>query len=586
MKRDNALILRWLVLALVFATTALATFKLRAIFEVRGLSAEECLLLVLFATLFCWISASFWIACIGAYELWNRRPGTRSGPAAAFNEPGSSRTVLALPICNEDCGRVFAAITTMQQSLRAIGAVDRFDFFLLSDSHDPECRSAEQAAWRRLRSRASDARIFYRHRARNVGRKSGNIADFCVNWGALYDYMIVLDADSVMTGSTLVRLVELMDQHPRTALIQTAPQLIGGESLFARIQQFASWVYGPVYSAGMARLQGPDGNYWGHNAIIRLRAFMQHCGLPRLPGRPPLGGEIMSHDFVEAALLRRAGWDVWLLPDLSGSYEATPPNLIEHLKRDQRWCQGNLQHLRLVFAKGFRLQSRLHMAFGAISYLSSPLWLLLVIAFSLDSVLLERQPSVTFIGRFPVLTWPVPQASAFLSLAAATAALLYGPKLLSVALLLRNSELVRQYGGARSLLVSALAETVISALLAPVFMLSHSWFVLNILAGHTIGWGRQRRAGAGLGLGACVVAFAPHTVLAILAALLAWYAVPVSFWWFVPLLLGPGFAAILCWVTGDPKWADAQGWRGLFRVPFEAAELPMLDHLRHDADPA
>jgi membrane glycosyltransferase len=579
MTQNHAAIYRWLALGLVVTTTALATLKLATIFEVHGLSADEYLLLVLFAGLFCWISASFWVACIGAYDLWSKSGGVDSSRGFAPQDLSSSRTVLAVPICNEECTQVFAAIETMQDSLRDRGALDRFDFFVLSDSRDEECCAAEEAAWTRLRDKVPDARLFYRRRSRNVGRKSGNIADFCVNWGALYDYMIVLDADSLMTAATLVRLVDLMDQHPRTALIQAAPLLVGGESLFARMQQFAAWVYGPVYTAGLARLQGTDGNYWGHNAIIRLRPFMQHCGLPVLPGRPPLGGEIMSHDFVEAALLRRAGWDVWLLPDIDGSYEATPTNLIDHLKRDQRWCQGNLQHLRLVFAKGFRLQSRLHLAFGAMSYLSSPLWLTLIVLFSADAVRLEYAPAVTFIGRYPVLTWPVPLAAAFLSLIAATTALLYGPKLLSIALLLRNPELVRRYGGGRALIGSALAELLISTLLAPVLMLSHSWFVFNILAGRTIEWGRQRRAGGGLEFAACVTAFAPHTVLAVVAGALVWYAIPGSFWWFVPLLVGPAVAAILCWLTADPKRGAAARARGLFQVPSETVGLPLLERL-------
>jgi membrane glycosyltransferase len=370
-----------------------------------------------------------------------------------------------------------------------------------------------------------------------------------------------------------------MDRNPRAGLIQVAPLLIGGETLFARMQQFASWVYGPIYVNGLARLQGADGNYWGHNAIIRVRAFMQHCGLPRLPGPPPFGGEILSHDFVEAALLRRAGWDVWLLPTLGGSYEATPPNLIDHLKRDQRWCQGNLQHILLLFGRGFRLQSRLHMAFGAISYLSSPLWLLLIVLFSVDAARLQTAAPVTFFGRYPILSWPVSHAEAFLSLIVATAMLLYGPKLLSVALLLRNGDAARFYGGARLLIVSVLAEIVVSTLLAPVLMLSHSWFVANILAGRTIEWGKQRRGGGALDFATCVAAFAPHTMLAIFGGALAWYFIPGSIWWFLPLLAGLGVAVWLCWLTSDPQWGRAARRHGIFVVPSETAPTPLLARL-------
>jgi len=579
MKHDEATTQRWLVFCLVFATTAAAASKLFTIFRIDGLSAEEWLLLTLFAVLFSWIAASFWLACIGAYEFWNEARRESVAKTLAQFSTSRSRTVLAVPIYNENCAAVFAAIEAMLDSLREVGALDRFDFFVLSDTQNPHSRANEEKIWHRVRRARTDARIYYRNRSRNIGRKSGNIADFCVNWGALYEYMVVLDADSLMSGLTLVRLVALMDDNPRTGLIQVAPLLIGGESLFARMQQFASWVYGPIYVSGLARLQGADGNYWGHNAIIRVNAFMQHCGLPRLPGRPPLGGEILSHDFVEAALLRRAGWDIWLLPRLGGSYEATPPNLIDHLKRDQRWCQGNLQHIRLLFARDFRLQSRLHMAFGAASYLSSPLWLLLILLFSADAVQLQNSALVTFIGRYPILIWPVSHVEAFLSLIAATAMLLFGPKLLSLVLLLRDAESTRLFGGAQSLIISTLTEIVVSTLLAPVLMLSHSWFVANTLAGRTVEWGGQRRSGSRLPFAVCAATFTPHTALAILAAALAFYWMPGSAWWFLPLLAGLALAVLLCWVTSDPKLGAAARRHGLFVVPTEIAPPPLLGRL-------
>lgn len=579
MNNNVAATQRWVVLGLVFVTTAAATSKLFSIFRVDGVSAEEWLLLGVFAMLFSWIAASFWLACVGAYEMWKHsgRGSALNGDALA--SPSVSRTALAIPIYNEDCTAVFGAVESMLGSLGETAALDSFDFFVLSDSRDPNARAAEISSWRRLCRAHPEARIYYRHRNRNIGRKCGNIADFCMNWGALYNYMVVLDADSLMSGRTLVQLVAMMDGHPRTGLIQVAPLLVGGESLFARMQQFASWVYGPIYVHGLAKLQGADGNYWGHNAIIRVQAFMQHCGLPRLPGRPPLGGEILSHDFVEAALLRRAGWDVWMLPCLGGSYEGTPPNLIDHLKRDQRWCQGNIQHIRLLFARGLRLQSRLHMAFGALSYLSSPLWLALIVLFSADAAQVQSAAPVTFIGPHPVLNWPVSHVEAFLSLIAATATLLYGPKLLSIALLLRDSEATRLHGGARSLVAGALTEILVSTLLAPVLMLSHSWLVANTLAGRNIEWGKQQRGGSRLPFALCVSRFMPHTVVAILGGALVFHWMPGSFWWFLPLLAGLVASVPLCWLTSDPDLGLAARRRGLFVVPGEIAPVSLLARL-------
>lgn len=584
MNHDEATNQRWVVLGLVFVTTAAATSKLFSIFRVDGVSAEEWLLLAVFALLFSCIAASFWLACVGAYEMWKYSGHGSALNGGALASPSRSRTVLAIPVYNEDCTAVFGAVESMLRSLREASALDRFDFFVLSDSRDRNIRAAELAGWHSLRRAYPDARIYYRHRGRNIGRKCGNIADFCRNWGALYEYMVVLDADSLMSGRTLVQLVALMDGNPRAGLIQVAPLLIGGESLFARMQQFASWVYGPIYVHGLAKLQGADGNYWGHNAIIRVQAFMQHCGLPRLPGQPPLGGEILSHDFVEAALLRRAGWDVWMLPFLEGSYEGTPPNLIDHLKRDQRWCQGNIQHIRLLFARGFRLQSRLHMAFGALSYLSSPLWLVLIVLFSADAAQVQSAAPVVFIGPHPILSWPVSHVEAFLSLIAATATLLYGPKLLSIALLLRDSEATRLYGGARSLVVGTLAEILLSTLLAPVLMLSHSWLVANTLAGRAIDWGKQRRGASRLPFALCVSAFIPHTIVAIIGGAVAFYWMPGSFWWFLPLLAGLAASVMLCWLTSDPRLGVAARRRGFFVVPGETAPLSLLSRVNVHAN--
>jgi len=583
MLQDDVAVQRWLILGLVFSTTAAAVARLFEIFRVDGLSASEILLLVIFALLFSWIATSFWIACLGVYSLWRGTPALQlGGPASAGNQSmisGRSRTVLVMPVYNENCTHIFARLQAIKESLSKARGGNHFDFFVLSDSNDPQFGMAEELAWRRLRQQDEEAHTFYRRRDQNIGYKSGNIEDFCKNWGALYDYMIVLDADSLMTGDAIVRLVQLMDDNPRTALIQAAPLLIGGQSLFARSQQFASWSYGQVYAAGFARLQGADGNYWGHNAIIRVKPFMENCGLPILPGRPPLGGAILSHDFVEAALLRRAGWDIWLVTDIGGSYEAPPPTIVDHLKRDRRWCQGNLQHIKLLFAQGLRLPSRLHLAFGAISYLSSPLWLMLVVLFAVNSAQLQHVAPVTYVGQYPVLRWPISHTVGFVSIAIATLAMLYAPKLMALILLLRDRHAVRGFGGAPRLILSVFVESLISTLMAPVFMLSHSWFVLNIFMGRTARWGAQLRGSKGTGLGQAIVAFAPHTAVAIVGGSLAWFWTPKDFWWYVPLLSGLAVAILFGWLSSLPSVGAATRRWGLFLVPSEALSLPIVERV-------
>ncbi|MDE2499277.1 MAG: glucans biosynthesis glucosyltransferase MdoH [Alphaproteobacteria bacterium] len=580
--------LRWLFFGLVLATTASAMSRLWEILRVDGLDTSEMLFLALVAILFCWISISFWIFCIGAYARWRGISGntlTRPRDSDPQLRASLSRTALVFPVRNEEPGRFFAGISAVIASIRKNGVLDRFDFYILSDSTAPSNCSAEGEGYRRLHE-TSGATIYYRCRLENTGRKSGNIADFCRNWGSLYDYMVVLDADSLMTAETLVALVRLMDNNPRTALIQVSPQLVGRDSLFARIQQFSSSVYGPIYSAGLALLQGPDGNYWGHNAIIRIQPFMQNCGLPELPGRAPLGGEIMSHDFVEAALLRRAGWELHLATDLGGSYEEPPPTLVDYMKRDRRWCQGNLQHLRLIFAQGFRIESRGHLATGVMSYLSSPLWVAMLVASAAMMLVQRHIAPVTYLGRYPILSWPESHTIEFVALISAMVVLLYGPKLIALLLILRDREACRAHGGGWNAAFSVLLESVFSTLLAPIAMLSQSMFVINILLGEATGWGTQQRTEHGPAWSIIVRTFGMHTFVAITAGVLIYTYVPGSFWWFSLLLVGPVLAIPFAGITSSRSIGQWAMRRGLFLAPCETGRIPIIDLVRsrmHDA---
>ena len=365
---------RTIFFALVLITTLGAMTLLSVAFQDGGTQPHELVMLGLYAILTLWISASFWTATIGfAMLLTGRdhyaiaRADTRA--KAQGNRRGPFKTALVMPVYNEDPERVFAGLRAMWQSLVETGHQDGFEVFVVSDTRDPDIWVQEELLWRRwARELGRSARVYYRNRVENTSRKSGNIADFCRRWGARYRYMIVLDADSIMAGETLVEMVARMERNPGVALIQVPPVPVNRSSLFARMLQFAGSLYGRMFTAGLSYWQLGTSNFWGHNAIIRVKPFADHCGLPKLPGSEPFGGEILSHDFVEAALLRRAGWRVWLAYDLGGSYEEIPPTLIDYAKRDRRWCQGNLQHSRLIFAHGFKPLSRIHFAMGVMSY--------------------------------------------------------------------------------------------------------------------------------------------------------------------------------------------------------------------------
>ena len=330
---------RVIVFGGAFALTAYGADQMYKVVEVGTITALEWAMVVLFVITFSWVTLSFSSSMVGFVWLLAHR-GRREPPPAL-----RERTALVMPIYNEAPSRVFGAMQAIFEDVERTGQAHAFDFFLLSDTTDANIWIAEERAFTAMRARLPQGRIYYRRRRKNTSRKAGNIADFVTHWGGNYPHMVVLDADSLMTGEAIVGLAAAMEADPDAGIIQSLPLIINRNTMFARLQQFAARIAGPIIGAGLSAWMGRDGNYWGHNAIIRTRAFADHCGLPDLPGRPPFGGHILSHDFVEAALIRRAGYTVYMLPALGGSYEESPPSLIDLAARDRRWCQGNLQHV-------------------------------------------------------------------------------------------------------------------------------------------------------------------------------------------------------------------------------------------------
>ena len=374
-------------------------FKVVAVGPITPL---EWAMVVLFVVTFSWMTLSLTSGIVGFVWLLAHR-GRREPPARL-----RERTAVVMPIYNEAPSRVFGAMQAIFEDVERTGQAHAFDFFFLSDTTDANVWIAEERAFVAMRARLPQARFYYRRRRKNLGRKAGNIADFVTHWGGHYPHMVVLDADSLMTGEAIVGLAAAMEADPDAGIIQSLPLIVNRNTMFARLQQFAARIAGPVIAAGLSAWMGRDGNYWGHNAIIRTRAFADHCGLPDLPGKPPFGGHILSHDFVEAGLmLRRAGYTVYMLPDLGGSYEESPPSLIDLAARDRRWCQGNLQHARIIGARGFTLATRQHLANGIMGYLASPLWmaqLLVGIVLVLQSHYIRPEYFTKEFSLFPA--WP------------------------------------------------------------------------------------------------------------------------------------------------------------------------------------
>jgi len=530
---------RTLLLVLVLAQTLAATWSMIAVLPYHGRQPLEIAILALFVVLFGWVSAGFWTAMMGFVLLVAGRDRYAISASAAPDAPiaPQARTAVIMPICNENVPRVFAGLRATYESVRDAGVLEHFDFFVLSDTSDPDTRVAEMQAWLDLaRALGAFGRLFYRWRRFRIKRKSGNVADFCRRWGSRYRYMAVLDADSVMSGECLARLVRLMEANPDAGIIQTAPSAAGRDTLYARIQQFANRVYGPLFTAGLHFWQLGESHYWGHNAILRVAPFIEHCALGRLPGRGAFAGEILSHDFVEAALMRRAGWAVWIAYDLPGSYEDMPPNLLDELRRDRRWAQGNLINSRLLLAEGLHAAHRAVFVTGVMAYLSAPLWfasLLLSTALLAVRTLVPPQYFTRPMQLFPV--WPEWHPDWAIALAGATAALLFLPKLLSVLLLWGRG--ARRFGGTARLTASVLAELFVSALLAPIRMLFHTGFVAAALGGWKIRWKSPSREDAQTTWGEALRRHGWHTLLGSVWAAGVYWLNPEYLWWLAPIVV-------------------------------------------------
>jgi membrane glycosyltransferase len=442
---------------------------------------------------------------------------------------------------------------------------------VLSDTTKPEIAQQEQDAFRAAREELSaDLHLFYRRRPANTGKKAGNIAEWIETRGPNYAHMIVLDADSLMQGVTLVKLAALMEANPQTGIIQTHIVPAGRETLFARALQFSTRVTGAVLAVGHSFWQLGEANYYGHNAILRVAAFAQCCRLPVLSGKPPLGGEILSHDFVEAAFMRRGGWHCWLLPELRGSYEEVPTNVLDYAVRDRRWVQGNLQHARLLFVPGLHWMSRLHLAMGIFAYVASPLWLILL-ALSTAMVVNHQVTGDVYFGPTRTLfpQWPVYHWAEIYGLLELTSVLLFGPKILALLLRLWSTRSARRFGGRLALLASFLFEVLFSALLAPVMMLFHTSFVTAILLGSAVGWPAQSRGDRGMSWQQAVRRHVGHALLGGVALAVFGYVTPSYLPWILPVCTGLILAVPLAVLSSRREVGVAARRLRLFLTPEE-----------------
>lgn len=571
--RLAALVRRFVLTAIVVTQTVFATDVMRQVLPYQGGNWVEIGLISLFALLFLWISVGFWIGITGF--LLRRFGGDRRSllqrhSTAELDATPLARTAIVMPIYHEPVERTLGGLRAIYRSLEKTGKIADFDFFILSDSRAPGYWMAEKEAWYRMCTElGASGRLFYRRRTLNMNYKSGNIADFLRRWGRRYEYMIVLDADSLMEGETLLRMVQLMQREPQVGLIQTNPVLVNARSLFARAQQFANQVYGPLFSTGLAAFQLGEAAYWGHNAIMRTRAFMAHCGLPKMRGFGLFKGPIASHDFVESAYMARAGYEVWLEPGLSGSYEESPPTVVDELTRDKRWAKGNLQHLWvLLTTPHLRWAHRMAFINGIMSYVASPLWLAFLALSTVSAARLVLQPIEYFPQSHSLFPqWPQWDPMLALKLVGSTLFLLFFPKILAVLDVLLSRRR-KAHGGFFRLLLSVNLEMLVSTLLAPIRMLAHSRYVIEALLNVSLRWAGQNR-GDETSWAAAISSQAPGSVLAAGWAAFAWWLDPMFFYWSLPVAIPLILAAPTSVLFSRNSAGDALRRAGLLLVPQE-----------------
>jgi membrane glycosyltransferase len=559
---STILFARILLIGVTVSITAYGTYEMLQVVQFASMTFLQGMMMLFFSVSLAWIA----FAAASVVAGWSKRR-ERLPP----DDAPAGLTALVMPVYNEDPQRVTTALQAMAEALADLGFNRNFEIVVLSDSTSADAWICETLAIDRLRAALGGRMaLWYRRRWQNTARKSGNIEDFVQRWGSRYDHMIVLDADSLIDARTLQRLAQTMYADSALGILQTAPQLIGASTFFGRLQQFAACVYGPIIIRGLAAWSGSAGNYWGHNAIIRITAFAASCGLPELRGRKPFGGHVLSHDFVEAALMRRAGWKVCMATQLGGSWEESPPSLIDIAVRDRRWAQGNLQHLKIIGSSGLNFTSRVHLGIGIMSYLSSPLWLLLLgigFALALQAHLIRPEYFSHDFQLFP--TWPTFNSELMTALFWFSMFVLLTPKLLGMIRALFSGPIRSGGGGVIGVMASILLEIILSALYAPILMLIQSRHVAEIFLGRDSGWKTQRRDGGASSWHEAWGFHRRHMLISCVAAVILWFLSPELLAWVSPALLGLFLSVPLSRLSGSRSIGRALATVGLLRTPEE-----------------
>jgi len=558
-----------LLFAVLFVATMAGSLVLAAVaLSPGGLGTIDLALLALFAITLPWTVAGFWNAVIGFLIMrFSADPIAAVMPVMSRiqgDEPLTASTAILLCIRNEPPERVIRNLEPMLAGLDLSGYGKRFALYVLSDSSDASIASGEEACFAALSARWGDrVPITYRRRVVNTGYKAGNIREFCERWGSKHEFAVTLDADSFMTADAILRLVRIMQADPKLGIVQGLIVGLPSTSAFARVFQFGMRLGMRSYTIGSAWWQGDCGPYWGHNAILRLEPFIAHCGLPTLSNEGMEDEHILSHDQIEAVLMRAAGFHVRVLPQEDLGWEENPPTLLEFIRRDLRWCQGNMQYWRFLSLAGLRAVSRYQLALAICMFVGSPAWIGLLVLGTLGVVLADRPDA--FI-----------RADAGMALLVSVLVMWFSPKIATAIDVLLDPRLRRAFGGAGLFLINFAIETVFSIVLCPILWFGHTIFLAALMFGHEIGWIGQTRDDHAVPFKLALHNLWPHTLLGWSALGLLAAVQPAAIPCALFLAAGPALAIPFAIVTAWPLFGGLAARVGIGRLPEEITRPEVL----------
>jgi membrane glycosyltransferase len=547
------------VLASMVGLVWLLSFALSA----GGFGVIDFILVVLFAVTLPWSVIGFWNATIGLFIMRAANPAAVVTPVSAQargDEPITAKTAILWCVRNEDTGRVIRNIEPMMEGIAASGAAGKFHFFILSDTNYPEIAATEEPCFVALAKKwEGRVELTYRRRTDNTGFKAGNVFDFCTRWGADYEFAVTLDADSFQTAASILRMVRIMQIDPKLGILQSLVVGLPSTSAFARIFQFGMRLGMRSYTLGSAWWQGDCGPYWGHNAILRLAPFIAHCHIPPRPD----GTHILSHDQIEAVLMRRAGYEVRVLPEEGASWEENPPTLLEFIRRDLRWAQGNMQYWPYLVMPGLKPVSRYQIAFAMLMFLGSPAWIGLLV---LGSLAVAAQGAANFI-----------RPDAGTALFVITLIMWFAPKIATVLDVVSRPKLRRSFGGAGRFVASTITETIFFLMLSPIMWVGHTMFLAGLLLGRRLGWSGQARDDHSVPWSDAAKQLWPHTLLGWFCILVLAYTVPAAIPYALFIAAGPALSIPLAVITSWPSVGRALMRAGIGALPEEnAPPAPLL----------